>query len=531
MKLRYKTIFIILLLFTLITISEFIIQRLIIFPAFLELEKNEAQNNMNRVTEALENEISHLDTLCNDWATWDDTYDFIDTLSEDYIHSNLPDQIFYESGLSVIYIFDSEKKVVWGQAFDIAQGKEVYINELSSDSISDDHPLLLMDDQGENLADMNRTGLFNTDKGPLLAATELILTSQAEGPSKGFFLMGILLNDEIIDKISIQTKVSFEIIDLYDNSDKSTYKSVIAALENNSLFIEKNKTDTTSTLYSYYYNIENRPGLLIKIVFPRSISIQGLRIIKNAAFSTIISGLIVLLFVLIFLNKYIINPISLLDKSMLKIIKTNDFSIRLSSERKDEIGELYNGFDFFITKIQKQTELLENLSTVDSLTNIANRRKFDEILQMEWNRHKRYKSTITLMLIDIDYFKKYNDYYGHQAGDDCLKKIGQLLSNQSRRAGEFTARYGGEEFVFLLSNSNREQALNISDRLVSELKKINILHEKSDIAEFVTFSIGIAIYKPDQKDNSAILIRMADEALYKAKEQGRNRAVLYSPGD
>ncbi len=231
--------------------------------------------------------------------------------------------------------------------------------------------------------------------------------------------------------------------------------------------------------------------------------------------------------ILLLLNKYILHPILILDKHMTKIMKKNDFSIRLDTERRDEIGDLSKAFNYFVTKIEKQRVQLQNLSTIDALTNIGNRRKFNETLESEWNRHIRFKTEITLLMLDIDYFKKYNDHYGHQAGDECLKKVGQVLAYRAKRAGELAARYGGEEFALIYSNNSIEDVIKTANLLIADMKDLNIKHEESETAEFVTFSIGIAFILPKNSDDISDFILMADKALYKAKESGRNRFCLY----
>ncbi|MGL1892379.1 MAG: diguanylate cyclase [Spirochaetaceae bacterium] len=527
MNIKYKTSLIVVILFSLITISVSMIQSFVVLPAFLSLEKKEAANNMKRIVDALNNEIDHLDTLCNDWATWDDTYNFVMDNSDEFISSNLTDQIFNEIGLSLIYIINTEGDVIWGKVFDLENNKEINLKNFPQDNFVIDHPIINIKNNIQDLSEYKIVGVYNTEKGPVLITTELILTSEAEGPSHGFMIMGIILNDDIIKKISAQTSVEFDIIDLYNNSDIEAYKSITDSLNKKPLYIEENSDDSSYNLYSYYYDIEGNPSFLIKIVFPRTISKQGKRIIKYATISIIIAGIIVLLLIILLLNKYILYPILKLDKHMTSIMKNNDFSIRLGTESKDEIGDLTRAFNYFITKIEKQRLQLKKLSTIDALTNIGNRRKFDETLLLEWNRQKRFKKNITLLLIDIDYFKNYNDYYGHQAGDECLKKIGQLLAKKTKRAGELAARYGGEEFGLIFSNNDNEDIIKLTKSLLADMKELNIRHAKSEIAEFVTFSIGIAFMSPKDNDEIKDFILMADKALYRAKESGRNQYCIF----
>ena len=168
-------------------------------------------------------------------------------------------------------------------------------------------------------------------------------------------------------------------------------------------------------------------------------------------------------------------------------------------------------------------QALENLSNIDGLTGIANRRSFDRRLRDEFSRMNRNKSTIALLMIDIDFFKQYNDHYMHQKGDDCLRQVANSLSAAICREADFAARYGGEEFAIVLPDLDIEGAKIVAQRVIDGLKKLNIPHAKSPVAPFVTVSIGVAC--GDAKATSQ-LVELADLALYKAKQEGRNKFLV-----
>lgn len=170
---------------------------------------------------------------------------------------------------------------------------------------------------------------------------------------------------------------------------------------------------------------------------------------------------------------------------------------------------------------------LEQLSKKDSLTGLYNRRHFDEMIRHEWNRGLRSQQEMACILIDIDHFKKYNDHYGHQAGDKCIKAISELLKKTFRRAGDMVARYGGEEFIIAMADSGEEEAKLAVVKFQLALKKLNMEHEASDTDDYVTTSAGIAVYTPNKNFTVEDMIRDADEALYKAKEDGRNKLVVH----
>lgn len=178
-------------------------------------------------------------------------------------------------------------------------------------------------------------------------------------------------------------------------------------------------------------------------------------------------------------------------------------------------------------KLQEANIKLDLLNRTDGLTGISNRRQFDEQIQQLFNRSKRYKIPLTLCMIDIDYFKYYNDYYGHLQGDDCLKKVAQQLNKLVQREGDMVARYGGEEFVIVLLGLADEDIFAHVKKCQEAIEKLKIPHEKSICSSFVTVSMGVATFNNSTEMLPEELLEKADNALYRAKETGRNRVETY----
>lgn len=174
--------------------------------------------------------------------------------------------------------------------------------------------------------------------------------------------------------------------------------------------------------------------------------------------------------------------------------------------------------------LAKANVALARMARLDSLTQLPNRRSFDETLEQEWRRLAREEQDLSLVLCDIDCFKQYNDTYGHQAGDDCLRQVAQALQGCVRRAGDMACRYGGEEFIFLLPNTPLEGAALFADRVRQAVECLALPHNTSRAGSVVTLSLGVAARVPCA-EGPAGLIKAADEALYRAKEAGRNRVV------
>jgi diguanylate cyclase (GGDEF)-like protein len=164
------------------------------------------------------------------------------------------------------------------------------------------------------------------------------------------------------------------------------------------------------------------------------------------------------------------------------------------------------------------------IASVDHLTHIPNRSFFDAYLAEQWVIHLDKQQPLSVVLCDVDYFKLYNDNYGHQAGDECLKKVAWAIATAVRKT-DMAARYGGEEFVIILPNTHTAMAIQVSERVCGQVRGLRLAHDKSTISNYVTLSCGSATTIPDQDDCLEDLLKKADLALYKAKEQGRNQVV------
>ena len=178
--------------------------------------------------------------------------------------------------------------------------------------------------------------------------------------------------------------------------------------------------------------------------------------------------------------------------------------------------------------LRRANQELKRIANLDGLTQIANRRRFDENLKHEWQRLAREKQNLSLILCDIDYFKDYNDCYGHQAGDSCLRKIAKTINAALHRPADFAARYGGEEFAVILPNTPPDGALQVAEEIRSNVKVLQLHHERSKISTYVTLSLGVSSLIPCRESSIEELIAIADCALYKAKERGRDQSHLGS---
>lgn len=175
------------------------------------------------------------------------------------------------------------------------------------------------------------------------------------------------------------------------------------------------------------------------------------------------------------------------------------------------------------SELEKANHTLEQMARKDPLTGIWNRRHYDEAIEIEWRRGLRSQKPITLMILDIDNFKQYNDCYGHVAGDECLIKIAQAVHALFRRSGDLTIRFGGEEFVVVMPAAEKDEATKMADEILERIAQLNIPHERSPVISRVSVSIGVTSMVPEHHHSFEELLLTADKALYQAKSAGRNR--------
>ncbi|WP_055076630.1 PleD family two-component system response regulator [Pseudanabaena sp. 'Roaring Creek'] len=196
---------------------------------------------------------------------------------------------------------------------------------------------------------------------------------------------------------------------------------------------------------------------------------------------------------------------------------------RQLQEQNERLKQEINSRIIAETLLQEANEKLGRLVNLDGLTQLANRRCFDEYLEQEWQRLARDQLPLSLIMCDIDFFKNYNDTYGHVAGDDCLRKVSSVIKQSVRRPADLAARYGGEEFVVVLPNTDIEGSMAIAEVIRKGLVDLMIPHDDSAVSTFVTLSMGVTSLVPMADSHPSVLLTAADYALYRAKELGRNQ--------
>ncbi len=268
-------------------------------------------------------------------------------------------------------------------------------------------------------------------------------------------------------------------------------------------FMKSNKT--ASVLVK---NKEDYIGIVTDADFTRKVAREGLSV-ENLKIDVIMSSPIVK-----------VKKSTLMTEANELMLKSNIRHLAVTDEEKI-VGML--SIINFLNYHSKVEIKLKQLSVRDGLTGIFNRRYFDEIIAKEWKRAAREKKSISLIMLDIDSFKLYNDFYGHQAGDECLKKVSNVISETLHRASDVAARYGGEEFAVILPSVDKEKALQLAETIRNKIESLHIEHKQNQASAYVTASIGTSCTIPVPGSSTESLIANADQALFRAKKEGKNR--------
>jgi sensor domain CHASE-containing protein len=359
-----KVLIVLLFVFVLYTAAEYVIQRFIIFPSFISLEQDEARKDTLRSMQAINREAHHLDSLCNDWAAWDDSYEFVQAPSKGkaYIAANLMLTTFIGSNLNLIYIVNSEGKVAWGQIYDLEAEEMVRIAEFPTDVFPKAHPLNSYVINEKYPEKTRVVGVFMTGKGPMLVAAHPILNSAYQGPSRGTIILGRLLNEKLVNTFIEQTNVNFQIFPIHGSGLPEDLRDIPGRITRKSPFLmsESESGDGDLLVYTTIPDVQGNAALLLRTKIPRKISERGVVTTRVALISIIASGGGIILVILLLLRQIVLKPLSDLTNHTLSIAESGDLSVRTAASRSDEIGVLSREFDKMLAQLaDMQKKLME----------------------------------------------------------------------------------------------------------------------------------------------------------------------------
>ncbi|GAM61099.1 hypothetical protein JCM19232_4041 [Vibrio ishigakensis] len=491
-----------------------------IYPVFTQLEQDSAIKNFERVVSRFNEDSQTLDKLNRDWASWDDTYAFVQGQNTNYEKANLGVEFYKNGDFDFLMFFNTREELVWHGIYSETADNVVKNKDLADQTIGQLSRKYGTDSFMPNTLDGNFMGLLVVNERPVLFSIRPILKSNNQGPIMGYLIRGKRIDRGLITDYMKQTQVRFKLTAVENANKEITPDLMVEVMDAQTLEVSR---------YIYSNGV---PIILLESYYPRNISLQGKLAVQTALIASVILGVLLLVVQWYVLQVVVLAPISKLKETASSITENQNYRQRTSIETKDEIGglslQLNNMLDAIETreeKLQEAMRELKHLSVTDSLTKIPNRLRFDSASRTEWRRMSRDRMPLSIIMCDVDYFKQYNDYYGHIGGDDCLVTIANALAKSVARPADLVARYGGEEFVLLLPNTDIKGAEFIAEKVMNKIAELNIAHSKSDVADHVTVSMGISSVIPNSGKSLRQLLTHADDALYEAKLTGRNRYV------
>lgn len=364
-----------------------------------------------------------------------------------------------------------------------------------------------------------------------------VVSDESIGPFHAPTLVSVLRNQQS-QLIKAQSKVLQEnpelrksVAPVIDRILLEVANLTRAALDDKQQLTTVQKFDQATVLVNSLFALYDLSSVELESLLSQRI--ERMKQVKIYALTGIAICLLIVLYLFTGFYRSLTHDLLALVKAS-KQIGAGQTDHRIDVEGRDELSTVAKGFnDMAIALEQSQQEValayrkLEELTKIDPLTGLPNRRSLDEVLAHEWQREMRSDSTLSVLMLDIDCFKQYNDIYGHAAGDECLRRVGQELSAIMKRGGDFVARYGGEEFIIISPDTRVEQASMLAETVRRSIEALFIRHEGSTVSDYVTVSIGVACMTPKKvAGDSKRLIERADKALYQAKNAGRNGYVV-----
>lgn len=331
------------------------IQRLVVFPSYLDLERAEADRNLERCLEALGREIHHLSGLAHDWAAWDDTYRFVGEPYPEYVESNLVTQTFTDNRLNLLFFFDLRGRVVWGQVRELPEGTPARLPEFPDGGLPPDHPLFRLDDGADAAAE----GVSMTARGPMLVASRPVTTSDHQGAIRGYLIMGRLMTPAFVRQLAEQTRVPHEYIPLDSAADEWDRRAA-SRMADGARRLLIPVSDHRLRAYALVPDLAGDPLLLVRAEISRDIRARGAATLRYALVFTVGAGVAILLASLLLLRFIVVEPVRRLTERVESIGDDWAFAPPIFEKRGDEIGVLCRTFNRLLLRLREAHEGLRN---------------------------------------------------------------------------------------------------------------------------------------------------------------------------
>lgn len=491
-----------------------------IYPTYIVLEKNLLESSMEQITHSLKNEAEQFQQFATRWSIWDELADYVQTKDQQFVLENFAVDQLKNSHLNAAAIFTPNGQIIMHND-DNQIDSNVLLSKLLKNNTS--LPLSIMHiDHLVTREDQGNSGFYVLGNKVILVDINPIYPTLPAGDPQGYILFARTMTTDALSKLHQTTGSDFTL-----TSISAIAPRIQQQLKDSKSNVVSDSTSTDIYAYTLFPDLNGENNIVISLKMERKLFKRAQENTQIFIFIGIGVGIVFILNALLFMQFIILKPIHTLRRQMDLIIKSKIFKpIAQISQTKDEFSDLTQHFNSLIEHVIEQNKALEDLSLTDPLTSLQNRRSLDQFVTTQGGFLKRERKPLSVIMIDIDHFKLYNDTYGHVQGDAIIIKVAQAILQNTNRSSDFIARYGGEEFIIILPDTPIEGAEIIANNIRNEIAKMHIPHAGSTTAPFVTVSIGVSYALLKDKIQIFQLIEKADNALYDAKAQGRNTVVL-----
>ncbi|MDC7221864.1 MAG: diguanylate cyclase [Spirochaetales bacterium] len=476
-----------------------------ILRPFLHLESEELKRVKQSVEVALEREILYIDSIVKDVAFWDDTWNYLrePENNKDYVITNLEIETPINLSLEYMAIINRDRTILYQIIVDTEEEEITSWPSFPSDRLNEN--ILLPKDR-----EVYR-GIFKNGTDLIILSIRNVYKGDGKGPSAGYYMVGKKVDENLMEQMR---GMSYPYLDITPLDPQEIDSIQTKRYRGDSLILQELLPDIYGT-----------PAALLTVNYKRTILNAGKNSLVFYIISVIVNMIAIGLITMHFIENHMIFPLKLLLEHMNRINDKDDFSLRLEMERQDEFGILSADYNRLLDLIEENNSRLIEMANRDELTGLHNRRFINEYIE---SISTGEQETGSALMIDIDYFKKYNDRYGHIAGDHCIRQVAEVIKDTATRPADISSRYGGEEFIILLFDTSREGALTVAEKIQATLRKMKIPHENSPVQPYVTVSGGLSFRKSlKSKEDILEMINEADKALYQSKEEGRDRITFF----
>ncbi|RKR06813.1 diguanylate cyclase (GGDEF)-like protein [Kushneria sinocarnis] len=500
----------------------------LMMPGLVREEQQHARLHISNIQRAVEQQIEKLSSMTHQWASWDSTHDFMLGEQADYPRTHITRRIFESDGISLLLLTDATDGVSWVAAIDPLSGRLTSCPEATG-RCAWMRPLV----RALQRSLPHTTPAGSPGHNRMLAVPDFTLASSwpitrddGTGPMAGHLTLARHLPSiwslGSIDGMPVVLTLR-AVRDPAARPERTRQSSYIEKLDEDSLLLSMSRPTS---------NPDHR--LLLQTRLPRDRFRAGLEDYYRVMLGVFGLLLVTLIIALCLFHRLVLQPIVSLSRYA-KRLRHNSESLEMPPSwlqaRQDELGLMAREFQHLITDLDERNTHLEALVELDALTGLGNRRLLDRRLPQILSLTHRLDRPVALIMIDVDHFKAFNDYYGHPEGDECLKILAATLSDIFQRDSDLIARIGGEEFVVVLPDFDVDEARNIASGVRTAIEAQCIEHARSPTSHYVTISAGVAVSHPHHPLAAAALLKQADLALYRIKRDGRNSVGYCDDGE